>query len=129
MTAWTSNEINTIGGAEELALAARRADGTLRHPVTIWVVRHGYDLYVRAFKGPNGRWFRDAREGGVGRIRAGGVEREVAFVAEPDPAINDALDADYRTKYRRFDAQYVDPMVTPAARAATLKLVPDATTA
>lgn len=41
---------------------------------------------------------------------------------EPDPDMNDAIDAAYRTKYRRY-ASIVPSIVTPAARAATLKLV------
>jgi hypothetical protein len=39
MTAWTSDELTKIGTAEELKLASVRRDGTLRNPVTMWVVR------------------------------------------------------------------------------------------
>ena len=53
MTRWTSDEIARIGAADELELAALRRDGTLRNPVTIWVVRHGDDLYVRSAYGPD----------------------------------------------------------------------------
>jgi len=35
----------------------------------------------------------------------------------------------YRAKYRRHERRYVDPMVAPAARATTIKLVPRAKTA
>jgi hypothetical protein len=52
MTAWTSDELTKIGAAEELQLASRRPDGTLRNPVTMWVVRHGDCLYVRSVNGP-----------------------------------------------------------------------------
>jgi hypothetical protein len=41
MTAWTSDELGKIAAAEELEIASVRRDGTLRNPVTIWVVRHG----------------------------------------------------------------------------------------
>lgn len=37
--------------------------------------------------------------------------------------VNDAIDAAYRTKYGRY-ASYVRPMISPEARATTLKLVP-----
>ncbi len=124
MTTWTSDELNTIGKAEELDLASLRADGTLRNPVTMWVVRIGDDLYVRAYKGRTGAWFRGAQTRHAGHIRAGGVDKDVTFVEEADPDVVSQVDAAYRTKYRRYDAQYVDPMVTPEARAATIKLVP-----
>ena len=42
---------------------------------------------------------------------------------ETDPSINDQVDTAYRTKYRRY-ASYVPPMISPEARATTLKLVP-----
>jgi hypothetical protein len=126
MTAWTSEELTTIGAADELELASLRRDGTLRKPVTIWVVRHGDDLYVRSVNGRTAAWFRGTQARHEGRIWAGGVEKDVTFV-EADHDVDDAVDAAYRTKYRRYDARYVDPMVAPAARAATIKFVPRST--
>ncbi len=126
MTAWTNDELAKIGAAEELQLAPRRADGTLRNPVTVWVVRHGDDLYVRSWRGRTAAWFRGTQDRQEGRIRAGGVEKDVTF-AEVDHGLDEAIDVAYRTKYRRYDARFVDPMVAPEARAATIKLVPRAT--
>lgn len=123
MTTWTSDELNKIGTAEELQITSLRRDGTLRKPVTIWGVRVGDDLYVRCANGRTGAWFRRAQARHEGRIRAGGVEKDVTFVEETDPGINDKIDAAYLAKYRRYP-QYVAPMVTPEVRAATIKLVP-----
>jgi hypothetical protein len=124
MTAWTSDELNKIGKADELQIASLRRDGTLRNPVTIWVVRLGDDLYVRAVKGRTGPWFRGTQTRHEGRIRSGGVEKDVLFVEETDPDVNERIDAAYREKYRRYPKEYVDACLTPAARAATIKLVP-----
>lgn len=60
MITWTSDELKKIGAAEELEIAPLRSDGTLRNPVTIWVVCQGDDLYVRAYKGRTSPWFRGA---------------------------------------------------------------------
>lgn len=124
LTAWTSEELNKIGTAEELEIQSLRGDGTLRKPVTIWVVRVGDDLYVRSWRGRTSAWFRGTQVGDEGHIQAGGVEKDVTFVEETDPEINEQIDAGYRSKYRRYDASYVDPMVAAEARAATIKLVP-----
>ncbi len=125
MPTWTSDELNKIGKAEELDLLSMRQDGTLRKPVTIWVVRVGDDLYVRAYKGTNGPWFRGTQTRHEGRIRAGGVEKDVTFVdVGSDSTVNDQIDAEYRRKYRGYSANVLDPMLTPTARPATLKLVP-----
>ncbi len=127
MTSWTSDELDRIGCAEELQIAPRRPDGSLRPPVIIWVVRVSDDLYIRSYRGRSGAWFRATQRSHEGHIRAGGVEKDITFVEETDPGINDQIDAAYRAKYRRFSS-YVPPMIGPEARATTLRLVPRATT-
>jgi hypothetical protein len=122
MTAWRSDELSTIEGADELDLASVRRDDTLRNPVTIWVVRHGDDLYIRSVNGRTATWFRGAQDRHEARIDAGDVEKDVLLVETDD--VNDEIDAAYRTKYRRYAASIVDTVVSPEARAATLKLVP-----
>ncbi|MHB8730886.1 MAG: DUF2255 family protein [bacterium] len=126
MTAWTSDELNKIGTAEEMEITTLRRDGTRRTPVTIWVVRHGDDLYVRSVKGRDGAWFRGTQARREGHVQAGGVDRDVTFV-DADPGINDEIDAAYRTKYRRYAARIVNSIVTPEARSTTIKLAPGAT--
>jgi len=123
MSAWTSDELNKIGAAEEVRIASRRRDGLMRSPVTVWVVRQGDDLYVRSVKGPTGAWFRGTQQRGEGRIQAGGVGRDVTF-ADADRTLSDEIDRAYRTKYRRYSANIVNSVLTPQARSATLRLVP-----
>jgi hypothetical protein len=84
MTGWTSEELDRIGTAQELEVASLRADGTLRQPVTIWVVREGDDLYVRSWRGRSGAWYRGVQERHQGHIRAGGIDRDVDLVAVDD---------------------------------------------
>lgn len=124
MTAWTSDELNKIGKAEELQIASLQRDDTIRKPVTIWVVRVGDDLYVRSVNGRTSAWFRGVQTRYEGQIRAGGVVKDVTFVEELDSNINEQIDAAYRTKYRRYAASIVNITLTPEARAATIKLVP-----
>src|SRR5438045_1219654 len=107
MTAWTTDELDEIDAADELEIASLRGDGTLRSPTTIWVVRLGDDPYVRSVNGRTSSWFRGTQVRQVGRIRAGGVERDVAFV-DADPDVANRIDDAYRTKYRRYAASIVD---------------------
>ena len=125
MKPWTKDELDKIGSADELDIISMRQDGTLRKPVTIWVVRVGDGLYVRAYKGRSSPWFRGVLTRHAGQIRSGGIDKVVTFVEVSDPGINDQVDAAYRSKYGHYEAQYVDPMVTPEARAATVQIVPD----
>lgn len=82
-----------IGAADELKIAPFRRDGTPRKPVTIWVVRHGDDLYVRSYRGRGGSWFRGAQVRHEGHIRAGGVDKDVIFAEETDPSLSNQIDA------------------------------------
>ncbi len=123
MTTWTSEELTKINAVDELQIASLRLDGTLRKPVIIWVVRLGDDLYVRSVYGRTSAWFRGAQVRHEGHIRAGGVDKDVAFV-EADPEINDQIDAAYRTKYRRYAESIVNSIMSPEARSATIKLAP-----
>jgi hypothetical protein len=128
MTTWTSDELNKIGTADELEIAPLQRDGTLRNPVTIWVVRVGDDLYVRFYRGRGSAWFRGVQVRHEGHIQSGDIEKDVTLVEEDDPDLNTQIDAAYYTKYRRYP-QYVEPMVRPEARATTIKLVPRSTSA
>lgn len=126
MTTWTNDELNRIGAAEELEIASLRRDGTLRKPVTIWVVRLGDDLYVRSVNGRTSGWFRGVQTRHEGHVRAGGVARDATFVEENDPTTHAQIDALYRAKYRHYPEEYVRACLTTEARSATIKLVPRA---
>jgi hypothetical protein len=115
--------LDRIGNAEELQIASLRNNGTLRNPVIIWVVRVGDELYVRSVNGRTSAWFRGIETRHEGHIRAGGVQKDVSFVEETDPGLNEQIDAAYRTKYNYYPSG-VDHINSAAARAATIKLVP-----
>ena len=122
MSNWTAEELAKVGAADELEIASVRPDGSLRPYVTIWVVRVGDDLYVRSYRGRDSAWFRAVLRRPEGRIRAGGVDRDVTFT-EPADAGNAVIDQAYRTKYAGYSRTYVEPMVSPKAQAATLRLI------
>jgi hypothetical protein len=123
MTTWTTDELNRIGGAEELQVASRRPDGTLRPYVTIWVVRSGDELYVRSAHGPDNPWYRRARASGAGRVRAGGLERDVTF-ADAALDVHAGIDEAYHAKYDRYGPSIVGPVVGDHAMPTTIRLLP-----
>jgi hypothetical protein len=123
MTGWTADELERIEAADELEIASLRSDRTLGSRRTIWFVRVDDDLYVRSVNGRTSDWFRGTQRRHEGRIRAGGVERNVMFV-EADADLEARIDDAYRKKYRRYARNIVDTTLTPQARSAALKLVP-----
>jgi hypothetical protein len=123
MAGWSDDELRRISDAEELQIAPVRANGERRRPTTIWVVRAGAELYVRAAFGAGSGWHRVARTSGRARVAAGGLEKDVT-VQDADPAVLDEIDAAYREKYGRRYASIVDTITDAEHRASTLRLVP-----
>lgn len=122
MSGWSSEELQRIGSAEELRLAVRRQDGSLRPFTTMWVVQAGDDLYVRSAGGPGRPWYRAASASREGRIQAGGIDAEVEF-ADATPEANQQIDAEYHAKYDRYGPGIVGHVTGPAARAVTIRLI------
>lgn len=121
---WTSAELKAIGGADELQLAPSK-DSTAQKPVTIWVVCVDSGVYVRAYRGSKSAWFRRMQLRHEGWISAGGVTEGVRLVGVGgDDALNDLIDAAYRSKYAKYGPTYVNPMTAQPVRVTTMKLVP-----
>jgi hypothetical protein len=122
--AWTPGQLARIGDAEELRLASRRANSTLRSFTTMWVVRVDGELYIRSAGGPRRPWYRHALSSRRGRLQAGGTEADVSF-AGVAPEAQAAIDAAYHAKYDRYGPAIVGHVTGPAAHAVTVRLLPD----
>lgn len=123
MSEWNADELGHIGRATEIRLASRRPDGTLRRYVTIWAVCAGDDVFVRSAYGYENPWSQRALRSGQGRIRAGGVERDVGFEV-PGPEVAERVTAAYHAKYDHYGPRIVDTVVSADAVRSTLRLVP-----
>ena len=123
MSAWSDDELTRVGGAEELELSSRRADGSLRRFIPIWVVRAGDGIYVRSAYGYENAWFQRALQAKSGRVRAGGSERDVSF-EPPGLEIAGAVSDAYHAKYDHYGAKMVGTVVSPEAVRLTLRVVP-----
>jgi hypothetical protein len=125
MSAWPKNELSKIAEADDLHIAPLRENGvTYGTPTWIWSVAVDGALYVRAYNGTKSRWYQAAMRQKAGRITAAGMTKDVAFEAVNGP-LNDRIDEAYRAKYRA--SRYLDPMLGPSARSATVKVISRAT--
>lgn len=122
---WTAQQADAIGAADELLLAVSRGDGTLRPEVMIWVVEVGESLHIRSANGTAAAWYRHAAATHRGRIHAGGVESDVAFVeVDPTEGLTDTIQAAYRRKYKRYGEAVMAGALSPEAQHATWRLLP-----
>jgi hypothetical protein len=122
--AWNPAELRDITAARELQIASRRADGTLRQWVPIWVVSTGGLVYVRTWYRRDSGWFGHVLATRRARIRVPGLEAGVAVVnvGAGTPELRAGVDAAYETKYGRGGG--TAQMVSAEAAAATLRLDP-----
>jgi hypothetical protein len=125
--AWSPEELERIGTAEELQIATSRADGTLHRAVPIWVVGVSGQVYVRTWYRRDSGWFGRAVNSRRARIRVPGLEADIAIedVGDDQAELRASVDAAYRGKYGRYGETSVDRMVTDDAAASTLRLIPE----
>ena len=128
MTAfWTPDDIQRIGAADELEIAAKDADGTLRRWLPIWVVCVGEQVYVRTWYRRDTGWFAHVLNSHRASIRVPGLQADVAVedVAVGPDQLRVDVDSAYRSKYGRYGSSTVERMVAAEAAATTLRLTPD----
>ncbi|MRX44581.1 DUF2255 family protein [Agromyces kandeliae] len=120
MTAWSTRDLDSLERASEIRVAGRRTDGSLPTPTTVWGVVVDGALYLRSYKGPDGRWYRAARRHDEGAITWGGRTIDVSFV--PDASKDAEIDAAYLAKYGNGSA--TQAMITSPATETTLRVEP-----
>lgn len=125
--AWSADELDRIGRAEELRIASRRTDGSLSPYVIVWAVVADGSVYARSAHGAGNGWYRRALTRGTGRVRAGGIERDVVFTHAADGP-QAAIDAAYRAKFARYPS-IVPGIIGPAVHDVTIRITPAVTAA
>lgn len=119
----------TFDGAtlHELRDVREVAIRTAKHPesaVVIWVVVADDEVFVRSWRGAEGRWYRDLATGGDAALEfAGG--RKLAVRALPAGDDDDAVarvSREFLRKYRR--SSHAPEMVRPETLPTTLRIEP-----
>jgi hypothetical protein len=122
MTTWKPDDLSRVGDAEELSIAGRRRDGSLRRPVIVWAVQVGDTLYARSVNGPDASWFRGVQLLHRGQLTTGGAAIEVDF-ADAAGEADDQIDAAYQAKYGRYPGP-VRSITSDVPRSTTVKITP-----
>ena len=110
---WSAAELLAVANADELHIAVRRPDGSLRPAVPIWVVTTSGQVYVRTWHRRDTGWFGRALVTGQAQITVGEVVADVTIEdAGSGPLeMRAAVDVAYRQKYGRYGAAAVEQMV------------------
>ncbi|WOC13307.1 DUF2255 family protein [Gordonia sp. MP11Mi] len=118
MAAWTSEELDSLDSSQEIRVAGRRKDGTLRSFRIIWHVVVDGGLYARSVNGPDAAWYVGVRRQMAGAVQWNGHQCDVVYV--DDPSHDDAIDSAYRRKYG--DGSPTQALNRQPARGTTLRI-------
>ncbi len=106
--------------SDEVDIETRSPKGTL-HSVPIWIVVDGEDVFIRTYRGPTSRWYRELLAG-PGALVVKGRRMPVRAIAAADGvSVKRASDA-YRKKYRKGSS--LDAMLVPSVLPTTIRLEP-----
>ncbi|AQX16961.1 MULTISPECIES: DUF2255 family protein [Tessaracoccus] len=123
MPSWPPQIIDQIAATDDLRIAPHHAGGTTTGtPTWIWSVVVDGRLFVRAWNGTRGKWYRSAIAQRTGKITSAGQVHDVEFAPITDPDLNSRIDAAYNAKYA--GSPYLPPMVSTGPKAATVEITP-----
>jgi hypothetical protein len=91
------------------------------HSVPIWVVVDGSDVFIRTYRGPTSRWYREIIAG-PGALVVNGRRIPVRAIAAADSASVKRVSDGYRKKYRKGSS--LDSMLVAPVLPTTLRLEP-----
>ena len=117
MSTWTAAELHALDRINEIRVAGRRQDGSLRTLTIVWHVVVG-SLYVRSVRGVDGGWYKGVVRHHEGAISWDGTTREVTYV--PDATVDEQIDAAYFKKYG--DGSPTRAITNASAKATTLRV-------
>jgi hypothetical protein len=106
--------------ANEVDIETHSPKGTV-HSVPIWVVVDGDDVFIRTYRGPTSRWYRELMAG-PGALVLNGKRIRVRAVAAADSASVKRVSDGYRKKYRKGSS--LDSMLVPSVLPTTVRLEP-----
>jgi hypothetical protein len=114
-------DLAALAAAEEIEIETRAADGTV-HRAIVWpLVRDGV-TYIRSYKGPSGRWYREALADPDVALHVDGRTLPARAEHAPDATSIDACSAALSEKYP--SSQSLAAMLAPGVLPTTVRIVP-----
>ena len=118
---FTDDVLERLRDTRQVRVETSSADGTV-HKTIIWVVVDGGDAFVRSYRGPGARWFRELTREGHGALHVGRERIPVhAEIAADDQSVARCSRA-LEEKYRGDPATRA--MVGPKVLETTVRLEP-----
>jgi hypothetical protein len=117
---FTKATLALLDRANEVDIETRSPKGTT-HSVPIWIVADGDDVFIRTYRGPTSRWYREL-VAGPGALVVNGTRIPIRAIAAADSVSVKRASDGYRKKYRKGSS--LDSMLVPSVLPTTLRLEP-----
>ena len=118
---FSAAEVALLDGAEEVEIETQAPDAAARRTV-IWVVVDDDEVFVRTYRGPGSRWYRDVLANPAVAIHVDGQRLQATAIPATDPDSIERTSAAYKKKYAADPA--TPAMLGPDVVGTTLRLEP-----
>ena len=117
--AYSEAELDLIDRTEEVEIETNGADGAV-HRTIIWAVVDDGDVFVRSYRGPNARWYREALADPSVGLHVDGIRLPATAVLASDASSIERTSTGILRKYAGDPA--AKAMVAPELLDLTLRL-------
>jgi hypothetical protein len=118
---FAERDLAALDDVEEIEVETHAADGVV-HRTIVWPVLRDGVVYLRSYKGPSGRWYREAIADPNIALHVDGRRLPVTAVPAADAPSIEACSAALRDKYRADRS--LRAMLAPDVLPTTLRMVP-----
>jgi hypothetical protein len=118
---FAEDDLARLEAAEEIEIETQ-APGSAARRTVIWVVVDDGEVFVRTYKGPKSRWYRDAQANSAVAIHVDGKRLAATAIPATDPDAIERTSAGFLGKYASDPA--AKAMVGPDVLETTLRLEP-----
>jgi hypothetical protein len=118
---FAEDELARLEAAEEIEIETQ-APGSAARRTVIWVVVDDAEVFIRTYKGPKSRWYRDALANPAVAVHVDGNRLAATAIPATDPDSIERTSAGFLRKYASDSA--AKAMVAPDVLETTLRLEP-----
>ncbi len=118
---FATDDLQRLAAEEEVEIETRAPDGPA-HRTTIWVVVDGDGTFIRSYRGPTARWYREALANPAVAVHVDGRRLSATAIPATDPDSIERVSAGFWAKYPKDPA--TKAMVAPDVLDTTLRLEP-----
>ncbi|MBA2382224.1 MAG: nitroreductase family deazaflavin-dependent oxidoreductase [Chloroflexi bacterium] len=93
-----SEDLRRLASAAEIEIETQAPDGPV-HRTTVWVVVDGADAFIRSYRGPDARWYREALANPGVAIDVDGRRLTATAIPATDPDSIERTSSGFRAKY------------------------------